>query len=150
MLIGYMYSGEVSVTQQQIVPLLNAAKSLGVKGLLDVPFPDPEAEDVPSSPKTTTPTPPRASQRCGPPPLKKLKPNTPLKMGGSSQKSFCDTNNSIKNYQSDDVDVDISNTDNNGTGKIPEVEEEGVDPLENGHSGPDHELLKQLSTTAYF
>ena len=32
MLIGYMYSGEVSVTQEDIVPLLNAAKSLGIKG----------------------------------------------------------------------------------------------------------------------
>lgn len=149
MLIGYMYSGQVSVTQQQIVPLLNAAKSLGVKGLLDVPFPDHEAEDVTPSPKKTTTPPPRASQRCGPPPLKKLKPNTPLKMGGSSQKSFCDTNNSINNYRNDDVVVDTENTDNNDTGKIPE--EEGVDPLENGHSGPDHELLKQLTNemTAY-
>ena len=35
-----MYSGEVSVTEEQLVPLVQAAKTLGIKGLVDVPVQD--------------------------------------------------------------------------------------------------------------
>ena len=36
LLVRYMYSGQVSVTQDQLVPLVQAAKNLGIKGLIDV------------------------------------------------------------------------------------------------------------------
>ena len=35
-----MYSGQVSVTEEQLVPLVQAAKELGIKGLVDVPVQD--------------------------------------------------------------------------------------------------------------
>ena len=35
-----MYSGQVSVTEEQLVPLVQAAKTLGIKGLVDVPVQD--------------------------------------------------------------------------------------------------------------
>jgi len=37
LLVRYMYSGQVSVTEEQLVPLVQAAKSLNIKGLIDVP-----------------------------------------------------------------------------------------------------------------
>jgi len=37
LLVRYMYSGQVSVSEEQLVPLVQAAKSLSIKGLLDVP-----------------------------------------------------------------------------------------------------------------
>ena len=40
LLVRYMYSGQVSVTEEQLVPLVQAAKTLGIKGLVDVPVPD--------------------------------------------------------------------------------------------------------------
>ena len=40
LLLRYMYSGQVSVTEEQLVPLVQAAKTLGIKGLVDVPVPD--------------------------------------------------------------------------------------------------------------
>ena len=39
LLVKYMYSGEISVSQDQLIPLVQAAKSLAIKGLLDVPVP---------------------------------------------------------------------------------------------------------------
>ena len=63
LLVKYMYTGQVSVTEDQLVPLVQAAKGLSIKGLLDVPVqeksePEPKAQT--SSPK--------------PPPAKKPKP----------------------------------------------------------------------------
>ena len=40
LLVRYMYSGQVSVTEEQLVPLVQAAKTLGIKGLVDVPVED--------------------------------------------------------------------------------------------------------------
>ena len=39
-----MYSGQVSVSEDQIIPLVHAAKSLSIKGLLDVPVPHQNTE----------------------------------------------------------------------------------------------------------
>ena len=54
-----MYSGEVSVSEDQIIPLVHAAKSLCIKGLLDVPVPNHETPE----------------SNLQPPPLKKPKMN---------------------------------------------------------------------------
>ena len=133
MLIGYMYSGQVSVTQDDIVPLLSAAKTLGVKGLLDVPLPNSEEnKEQPSSPKLKLPPAP-TRPRAGPPPLKKLKHNFPNPVKPSSHSQIlqqqllktCDTKQLKKELKSgvgvkpsgDDVNHDLS--------------EEGVDPLDN-------------------
>lgn len=40
LLLRYMYSGQVSVAENQLSPLVTAAKSLSIKGLLDVNVPD--------------------------------------------------------------------------------------------------------------
>ena len=45
LLVRYMYSGQVSVTEEQLVPLVQAAKSLGIKGLIDVPVPDNQEQE---------------------------------------------------------------------------------------------------------
>ena len=37
LLLRYCYCGQVSVTEAQLVPLVQAAKTLSIKGLLDVP-----------------------------------------------------------------------------------------------------------------
>ena len=37
MLLKYMYSGKVNVTEDKLVPLVKAAKELEIKGLIDVP-----------------------------------------------------------------------------------------------------------------
>ena len=44
LLVRYMYSGQVSVSEDQIIPLVHAAKSLSIKGLLDVPVPHQNTE----------------------------------------------------------------------------------------------------------
>ena len=33
LLVRYMYSGQVSVEEEQIIPLVHAAKSLAIKGI---------------------------------------------------------------------------------------------------------------------
>ena len=40
MLLKYMYSGKVNVTEDKLVPLVTAAKDLEIKGLIDVPVED--------------------------------------------------------------------------------------------------------------
>ena len=40
MLLKYMYSGKVNVTEDKLVPLVTAAKDLEIKGLTDVPVED--------------------------------------------------------------------------------------------------------------
>jgi DNA-directed RNA polymerase subunit RPC12/RpoP len=138
MLIGYMYSGQVSVTQDEIVPLLSAAKSLGIKGLLDVPLPNSDSEKSPPRQSSST--------RPGPPPLKKLKQN-PVHSSQQQQhlqQKPCDTklSRSLKRekYVVSDNDLDM----------IIDDSVEGVDPLDNDDL-TDHELLSQLTDemTAY-
>ena len=55
LLVRYMYSGQVSVTEDQLVPLVQAAKSLGIKGLIDVPVPDNQEQEIPPA-KPSHPT----------------------------------------------------------------------------------------------
>lgn len=90
LLVKYMYSGQVSVSEDQLVPLVQAAKSLGIKGLLDVPvqcqahLPSSRAS-LPSpsttfpSPRTSLPSPgaslPSPSRR---PNLRPLSPPAPM------------------------------------------------------------------------
>ena len=54
-----MYSGQVSVTEEQLVPLVQAAKTLGIKGLVDVPVQDrvkaAETKQVAASPASPPP-----------------------------------------------------------------------------------------------
>ena len=56
-----MYSGEVSVTEEQLVPLVQAAKTLGIKGLVDVPVQDrvKSAETKQAAPPPSPPPPVR-------------------------------------------------------------------------------------------
>lgn len=54
LLVRYMYSGQVSVSEEQLVPLVQAAKSLSIKGLLDVPV---AASQPPPSPSPPLPSP---------------------------------------------------------------------------------------------
>ena len=56
-----MYSGEVSVTEEQLVPLVQAAKTLGIKGLVDVPVQDrvKSAETKQAAPPPSPPAPVR-------------------------------------------------------------------------------------------
>ena len=58
----YMYSGEVSVTEEQLVPLVQAAKTLGIKGLVDVPVQD-RVKSGESKPATSPPSPPPPVRR---------------------------------------------------------------------------------------
>ena len=60
LLVRYMYSGQVSVTEDQLVPLVQAAKSLSIKGLLDVPVQE-KCETEPK-PQTSSPKPPPAKK----------------------------------------------------------------------------------------
>ena len=53
LLVRYMYSGQVSVTEEQLVPLVQAAKNLSIKGLLDVPV----QEKSEPKPQTSSPKP---------------------------------------------------------------------------------------------
>ena len=54
-----MYSGQVSVTEEQLVPLVQAAKTLSIKGLVDVPVQDrvkaAETKQVAASPASPPP-----------------------------------------------------------------------------------------------
>jgi hypothetical protein len=54
LLLRYMYSGQVSVLGDRLVPLVQAAKSLQIKGLLDVP--------VPANTRAPSPRPPPPSE----------------------------------------------------------------------------------------
>ena len=66
-----MYSGEISVAEDQIIPLVHAAKSLAIKGLLDVPVPGSGQDDQLKPPPTkkakikhkTAPTPGMVSKQ---------------------------------------------------------------------------------------
>jgi len=64
LLVRYMYSGQVSVSEDQLVPLVQAAKSLSIKGLLDVPV-----QQRPPSPRLQINSPieaPTASRQSDP------------------------------------------------------------------------------------
>ena len=58
LLLRYMYSGQVSVVGERLVPLVQAAKSLRIKGLLDVPVPSSAA---PMESAVSAPPPPAVS-----------------------------------------------------------------------------------------
>ncbi len=140
MLIGYMYSGQVSVTQDEIVPLLSAAKSLGIKGLLDVSLPNSDSDkefSPPNQPSSSTTRSGPPTSRPGPPPLKKLK-QSPVKSSQQHylQQKSCDS----KSLKRENNDLEVSMEDSS----------EGVDPLDNGDL-IDNELLSQLTDemTAY-
>jgi hypothetical protein len=49
LLLRYMYSGQISVHGERLVPLVQAAKSLRIKGLLDVPVPNATAPNPPAA-----------------------------------------------------------------------------------------------------
>jgi len=70
LLVKYMYTGQVSVTEDQLVPLVQAAKGLSIKGLLDVPVQE-KSEPEPK-PQTSSPKPPPAKK----PKPKPEQPNT--------------------------------------------------------------------------
>ena len=61
LLVRYMYSGQVSVTEDQLVPLVQAAKSLGIKGLIDVPVPDKQEQEKPPAIPSPLPLSPKKS-----------------------------------------------------------------------------------------
>jgi len=65
LLVRYMYSGQVSVTEEQLVPLVQAAKTLGIKGLVDVPVEDRvrEAQQQEEQP-APAPSPPPPRRGC--------------------------------------------------------------------------------------
>jgi hypothetical protein len=54
LLLRYMYSGQVSVQGERLVPLVQAAKSLRIKGLLDVPVPSSASESSPRPPSAAS------------------------------------------------------------------------------------------------
>jgi len=73
LLLRYMYSGQVSVSEDQLSPLVTAAKSLSIKGLLDV--------NVPDSPEKTT------SKRLSDESPTRQAPGTPKPTPAKKQKS---------------------------------------------------------------
>ena len=64
----YMYSGQVSVTEEQLVPLVQAAKTLGIKGLVDVPVEDrvreAQQQEQEQEPPPPVPSPPPPRRGC--------------------------------------------------------------------------------------
>ena len=117
LLVRYMYSGQVSVTQDQLVPLVQAAKSLGIKGLIDVPVPEnQEQEKTPGKP--------------GPPPLCQKK--QALKVKSHSNLSSVLTPISkigeVDVYPSHEENEDMNGLDSTSSG-IEEWMDEGVDPI---------------------
>ena len=64
LLVRYMYSGQVSVTEEQLVPLVQAAKTLGIKGLVDVPVEDRVREAQQQQPPPPAPSPPPPRRGC--------------------------------------------------------------------------------------
>ena len=73
-----MYSGEVSVTEEQLVPLVQAAKTLGIKGLVDVPVQDrvkaAETKQSEASRPSSPPPPPVRKQTVKPRPGPVIRP----------------------------------------------------------------------------
>eukprot|EP00095_Tigriopus_kingsejongensis_P010392 snap_masked-scaffold1615_size33485-processed-gene-0.6 protein:Tk10392 transcript:snap_masked-scaffold1615_size33485-processed-gene-0.6-mRNA-1 annotation:"longitudinals lacking" len=65
-LLQYMYHGEINVLQEDLAPLVEAARCLQVKGL----------SDAPSNSQTQSQPPriPRTNNTGGPPPMKKVRP----------------------------------------------------------------------------
>ena len=69
LLVRYMYSGQVSVTEEQLVPLVQAAKTLGIKGLVDVPVEDrvreaQQQQQQEQEPPPPVPSPPPPRRGC--------------------------------------------------------------------------------------
>jgi hypothetical protein len=100
LLLRYMYSGQVSVVSDRLVPLVQAAKSLCIKGLLDVPVPSTTAaaseaggSSTPAAPTAAKPTPvnsrlsqqPQSQQQSVSVPVKKLRMIKPKVESSGSQ-----------------------------------------------------------------
>ena len=125
LLVRYMYSGQVSVTQDQLVPLVQAAKSLGIKGLIDVPVPEnqEQKEKPPGKP--------------GPPPLSPKKPALKVKNYSNLSSVFKPLSKigEVDVYPSHEETEHMNSTPQNGldsTASGPGMEEwndEGVDPI---------------------
>ena len=80
-----MYSGQISVSEDQIVPLVHAARSLAIKGLLDVPVPNP-TEDIQTKPETHT-RPPHSKK-----PKIKLETGSQQQLRPERSETTCDIN----------------------------------------------------------
>ena len=117
LLVRYMYSGQVSVTQDQLVPLVQAAKSLGIKGLIDVPVPENKEQE-------------KTPGKLGPPPLSQKK--QALKVKSHSNLSSVLTPLSkigeVDVYPSHEENEDLNGLDSTSSG-IEEWMDEGVDPI---------------------
>jgi len=88
LLVRYMYSGQVSVSEEQLVPLVQAAKSLSIKGLLDVPVHQRPAESPsPRLPPTQSPLDLPAARQSEPAGRNPARP--PLPSPSSSSSSSC-------------------------------------------------------------
>lgn len=87
-LLQYMYHGEINVLQEDLAPLVEAARCLQIKGLSDAPASNQQQ-----------PRPPR-SNNGGPPPMKKVKPLTNIsnnhKRKAESPSQVVKSNNTFK------------------------------------------------------
>ena len=122
LLVRYMYSGQVSVTEEQLVPLVQAAKSLGIKGLIDVPVPDTQEQEIlPAKPSH----PPLAPKKQA----LKVKSYSNL----SSVLKPLSKIGEVDVYPSQEENENLNGNPHNGLDSMaPETEEwmdEGVDPI---------------------
>lgn len=113
LLVRYMYSGQVSVTEDQLVPLVQAAKSLGIKGLIDVPVPD-KHQNAPAKP-----SPPLSPKK----PILKVKSHSNLSSVLSPLSKICE----VDVYPSPAGSETLDNGLNPASMEIGDIEE-GVDP----------------------
>ncbi|XP_023327290.1 protein abrupt [Eurytemora carolleeae] len=129
LLVRYMYSGQVSVSEDQIIPLVHAAKSLSIKGLLDVPVPHQNTE-----------------KNLQPPASKKPKTN-PVRTVEDKSEDIVEADVKPRKHNNSVPVVCVEDED--------EEEEEGEDSVENISSDSDlinqNELLQRLTSemTAY-
>ena len=134
LLVRYMYSGQVSVTEEQLVPLVQAAKSLGIKGLIDVPVPDNQEQEIPP----TKPSPPSVAPKK---PTLKVKSYSNL----SSVLKPLSKIGEVDVYPSQEENENLNSNPQNGldstASETEEWMDEGVDPI---GSDVDQSVCPQL------
>jgi len=166
LLVRYMYSGQVSVSEEQLVPLVQAAKSLSIKGLLDVPV-----QQRPASPSTrlTLPSPSldlpparqsepvtarqrkaplpspssSSSSSCPPPPSQASQPSPALSLPSPQQRKLPPRSSPIPASKSSEASGEGEQEDGGGE----EAMEEEVEKEEEEGEGVDPTLLGDLHHT---
>lgn len=167
LLVRYMYSGQVSVSEEQLLPLVQAAKSLSIKGLLDVPVQQRPASPSPHLPLASSlelpparqpepkqrnpprpPLPSPSSSSCPPPPSQASQPSPGHSLPSPQQRKLPPRSSPSPASKSSEPSGEVDQEEEEAMDEEVEKEEEGGEGVDPTVLGDLHhtQLLRRLTS----